>query len=116
MTIFFIRAFRETKEQARRRAEQKARPVSTSQRRERVDNGSVMEWAGGDISDFFSFPVFWYIFIGINISSGGSGHPSITHILPPHDYIIKLKSAFNSISPQFPFEIHDPLDAPSFPS
>jgi hypothetical protein len=65
---------------------------------------------GGDLSDFFSFPVFWYIFIGIVIGSGGSSHPSITHIQPPHDYIIKLTAAFDFISPQFPFEIRDPLD------
>jgi len=62
MTIFFIRAFREAKEPARRRAEQKARPVSTSQRRERVDYGPVMEWAGV-IFQIFSLSLFSGIFL-----------------------------------------------------
>jgi hypothetical protein len=60
MTIFFIRAFREAKEPARRGAEQKARPVSTSQRRERVEYGPVMEWEGVIFRIFF-FPCFQYI-------------------------------------------------------
>jgi len=56
MPIYFIRESLAAKGLARRRAES-VRPASTSQARERVDRGPVMEWAAV-IFQLFSLSLF----------------------------------------------------------